>query len=150
MDDLARNPLNIVSDSLQALADGGLDAMAEYWDEEINWRAIEGAPDDVGEMHGRERVRRYFQEWVDLFEGITNVAEELVDLGDDRVLALQRASGRAKLSGAETEMRFAVVYTLRDWKIASGREYMDRAQALAALQRGEGGVRPRTQNLRDW
>jgi ketosteroid isomerase-like protein len=150
MDDLARNPLSIVSDSLQALADGGLDAMAEYWDEEINWRAIEGAPDDVGEMHGRERVRRYFQEWVDLFEGITNVAEELVDLGDDRVLALQRASGRAKLSGAETEMRFAVVYTLRDGKIASGREYMDRAQALAALQRGEGGVRPRTQNLRDW
>jgi hypothetical protein len=43
-----------------------------------------------------------------------------------------------------------VVYTLRDGKIASGREYMDRAQALAALQRGEGGVRPRTQNLRDW
>jgi ketosteroid isomerase-like protein len=133
MDDLARNPLSIVSDSLQALADGGLDAMAEYWDDEINWRAIEGAPDDVGEMHGRERVRRYFQEWVDLFEGITNVAEELVDLGDDRVLALQRASGRAKLSGAETEMRFAVVYTLRDGKIASGREYMDRAQALDAL-----------------
>jgi ketosteroid isomerase-like protein len=150
---MADENVRIVSDSLQALADGGLDAMAEYWAEEIQWRAIEGAPDDVGEMHGRERVRRYFQEWVDLFDGITNVAEELVDLGEDRVLALQRAGGRAKLSGAETEMRFAVVYTLRDGKIASGREYMDRAQALEALRQesqARGGVRPRTQNLRHW
>jgi ketosteroid isomerase-like protein len=139
----------VVADSLQALADAGLAAMAEYWDDEIQWRAIEGAPDDVGEMRGRERVRRYFQEWVDLFDDITNVPEELVDLGDDRVLALQRATGRARLSGAETEMRFAVVYVVRDGKIVSGREYMDRAKALDAL-REEGGVRPRTQNLRDW
>jgi ketosteroid isomerase-like protein len=149
MDDLARNPLRIVSDSLQALADDGLDAMAAHWDDEIDWRAIEGAPDDVGEMHGRERVRRYFQEWVDLFDDITNVAEELVDLGDDRVLALQRATGRARLSGVATEIRFAVVYTLRDGKIVRGREYLNRAQALEALRR-EGGVRPRTQNLRHW
>ena len=146
---MARNPLSIVSDSLQSLADGGLDAMAAYWDDEIEWRAIEGAPDDVGEMHGRERVRRYFQEWIDLFDDITNVAEELVDLGDDRVLALQRATGRARLSGVETEIRFAVVYTVRDGRIVRGREYMDRAKALDAL-REEGGVRPPAQNLRHW
>jgi ketosteroid isomerase-like protein len=146
---VAEGNAKVVADSLQALADGGLAAMAEYWDDEIDWRAIEGAPDDVGEMHGRERVRRYFQEWVDLFDDITNVAEELVDLGDDRVLALQRATGRARLSGAETEMRLAVVYTVRDGKIVRGREYMDRATALDAL-REEGGVRPRTQNLNDW
>jgi ketosteroid isomerase-like protein len=146
---VAEGNAKVVADSLQALADGGLEAMAEYWDDEIQWRAIEGAPDDVGEMQGRERVRRYFPEWVELFDDITNFAEELVDIGDDRVLALQRATGRARLSGAETEMRFAVVYTVRDGKIVRGREYMDRAKALDAL-REEGGVRPRTQNLRDW
>lgn len=142
---MADESARIVGDSLDALAAGGLDAWAEYWDERIEWRAIEGAPDDVGEMHGRERVRRYFQEWVDLFEEITNVAEELVDLGDGRVLALQRAAGRARLSGAETEMRLAVVYTVRDGRIVRGREYIDRAQALEALRResrAEGGVRP--------
>jgi ketosteroid isomerase-like protein len=30
------------------------------------------------------------------------------------------------VSGIETEIRFSVVYTLRDGKIASGREYMDK------------------------
>jgi ketosteroid isomerase-like protein len=135
MDDLARNPLSVVRESLQALADDGLAAMAEHWDEEVEWRAIEGAPDDVGPMRGRERVRRYFQEWVDLFDEITNVPEELVDLGDGYVLALQRATGRARLSGAETEMRFAVVYLVRDGLIVRGREYMDRATALDAVRR---------------
>jgi ketosteroid isomerase-like protein len=84
-----------------------------------------------------------------MFEGITNVPEELFDIGDDRVLAVQRAAGRAKLSGAETEIRFAVVYTVRDGKLVRGREYMDRGAALKALS-AEGGVRPRAQNLRDW
>jgi len=123
--------------------------MAEYWDEEISWRAIEGAPDDVGEMHGSQRLRRYFQEWVDMFDGLTNVAEELIDIGDDRVLAVQRAAGRARLSGAETAIRFAVVYTVRGGKNVRGREYLDRGEALKALS-AEGGVRPRAQNLPHW
>jgi ketosteroid isomerase-like protein len=98
-------------------------------------------------------MRRYLQEWVDMFEGITNVPEELVDLGNGRVLALQRAAGRAKQSGAETEIRFAVVYEVRDGKIVRGREYLDRAQALDAVSRegsAGGGVRSPTQNLRHW
>ena len=150
---MSEDDVRIVRDSLQAYADGGLDAMQEHWDDEIDWRAIEGAPDDVGEIRGKERMRRYLQEWVDMFEGITNVPEELVDLGNGRVLALQRAAGRAKLSGAETEIRFAVVYTVRDGKIVRGREYLDRAQALDAVSRegsAGGGVRSPTQNLRHW
>jgi ketosteroid isomerase-like protein len=142
----------VIADCLEAYAERGLDGMADYWDEQINWRAIEGAPDDVGEMQGPERVRRYFQEWVDMFEGITNVAEELIDLDDDRVLAVQRAGGRAKLSGAETEILFAVIYTIRDGKIVRGREYIDRGAAIAAAraEAEEGGVRPPTQNPSHW
>ena len=150
---MSEDDVGIVRDSLQAYADDGLDAMQEYWDDEIDWRAIEGAPDDVGEIRGKARMRRYLQEWVDMFEGITNVPEELVDLGNGRVLALQRAAGRAKQSGAETEIRFAVVYTVRDGKIVRGREYIDRAQALDAVSlegSAGGGVRSPTQNLRHW
>jgi ketosteroid isomerase-like protein len=43
-----------------------------------------------------------------------------------------RASGRAKLSGIETELTYAVVYTIRDGKIARGREYMTLEEALEA------------------
>ena len=134
---MSRENVELVRASLEAFADRGLDAMAEFWATDIDWRAIEGAPDDVGVMHGPEAVRRYFQEWVDMFDGITNVPEELLDAGDDRVVAVQRAAGRARASGVDTEIRYAVVYTVREGRIAGGREYIDRDRALEAV-----GLRP--------
>ena len=107
----------------------GVDAMAEFWDPDISHRAVEGAIDDAGELHGPEAVRRYAQDWFDMFDDLSVVAEELVDAGDDRVVAVLRMTGRAKVSGIETEIRFSVVYTLRNGKIVQGREYMEKEQA---------------------
>lgn len=117
---------------LQAFADGGLDAMAEFWDPDIDWRAAEGAIDDVGEMHGSVAVRRYIQDWIDTFDGVSVVVEELRDVGDNRVLAIQRLNGRAKLSGTETDLRSAVVNTVRDGEVVRGREYLSVEDALDA------------------
>src|SRR5262245_1112027 len=125
--------VEVVRDSLQALRDEGLDAYTAFWHPAINWRAIEGAPDDVGEMNGEDAVRRYVQDWFDTFDHFSATTEELVDLGGDRVLAVQHISGRAKLSGVETWLRYAVIYTLRGGMIVRGREYADRSEALKAV-----------------
>jgi ketosteroid isomerase-like protein len=130
---MSEENVEIVRRSWQAFVDGGLDALTEYLDPEINWRAIEGAPDDVGEMHGKNAVRRYLQDWLDTFEGITSVPTELIDAGDDLVVAALHVTGRARLSGIETELRYAVVYTVRNGRIVRGREYADRDEALKAV-----------------
>ena len=130
---MSEENVEVARQMLQAFADGGLDAVAEFWDPDIDWRAAEGALDDVGEMHGPVAVRRYIQDWIDTFDDSSVVAEELRDVGDDRVLAIQRVNGRAKLSGVETEIRYAVVYTLRDGKVVRGREYLSLDQALEAV-----------------
>ena len=57
---------------------------------------------------------------------------EVIDAGEDQVVAVLRISGRAKLSGVETDLTFAVVNTIRDGKIARGREYWTKEQALEA------------------
>ena len=62
---MSQENVEVVRRALQAFADGGLDAMAEFWDPDIDWRAAEGAIDDVGEMHGPVAVRRYIQDWID-------------------------------------------------------------------------------------
>ena len=129
---MSQENVEIVRESLAAYTDGGIDAAAEFWDADISWRAIEGAPDDVGEMHGPEALRRYLQDWLDMFDDVTNVPEVL-DLDDDRVVAVQHATGRARASGVQTDIRYAVVYTLRDGKIVRGREYIDRSEALEAV-----------------
>src|SRR5512133_1673553 len=130
---MSQQNVEVVRRMLQAFADGGLDAMAEFWDPDIDWRAAEGAVDDVGEMHGPVAVRRYVQDWIDTFDDFSVVAEELRDVGDDRVLAIQRVTGRAKLSGTETDLRYAVVYTVRDGKVVRGREYLSIDEALEAV-----------------
>jgi ketosteroid isomerase-like protein len=42
-------------------------------------------------------------------------------------------TGRARLSGIATELRYAVLYTLRDGNIVRGREYANRDEALEAV-----------------
>jgi ketosteroid isomerase-like protein len=43
-----------------------------------------------------------------------------------------RISGRAKLSAVETNLTYSALYTFRDGKIARGREYWMRDEALEA------------------
>lgn len=119
-----------VEAALQAMERGGLDSLAEYWADDIDYRAAEGALDDRGPMHGKEAVRAYVQEWLDMFDDCKIEPVELIDAGGDKVIAVLRSSGRAKLSGVETDVTYAVVHTIRDGKIARGREYMTRAEAL--------------------
>ena len=129
---MSQENVEVVRRMFQAFADEGLDGYAEFWGPDIDWRAAEGAIDDVGEMHGPIAVRRCVQDWIDTFDDFSVAVEELRDLGDDRVLSIQRLKGRAKLSGAETDLRFAVVSTVRDGKVVRGREYLSVEDALEA------------------
>jgi ketosteroid isomerase-like protein len=83
-------------------------------------------------MHGKDALRAYAQDWLDTFDDVKTEVVELIDAGGDKVIAVLEVSGRAKLSGVETKLTYAVVYTIRDGKIARGREYATRDQALEA------------------
>jgi ketosteroid isomerase-like protein len=124
--------VDVVLDSFKAFARGGLDAMVPYWDQGIEWRAIEGAPDDVGEIRGVAAMRRYYGEWVEMFDGITNVPKGVRDLGGGIVLSEHHVTGRAKRGGGAMELDYAVIQTVRDGKIVRGREYATVEEALAA------------------
>jgi ketosteroid isomerase-like protein len=56
----------------------------------------------------------------------------LIEAAEDKIIAVVRISGRAKLSGVETDLTYAELHTLRDGKIARGRHYWTRDEALEA------------------
>jgi ketosteroid isomerase-like protein len=87
----------------------------------------------VGDIHGIDALRRYYQEWLDIFDGITLGVQDAREVADGRVVTQQRVAGRAKVSGAETELIYAVVYTVRDGKIRQGREYATLEEALEVV-----------------
>jgi ketosteroid isomerase-like protein len=129
---MSQENVEVVRAAFDAFERGGLDAMAEFWDPKIDWRAAEGALDDVGEIRGEAAMRAYIQDWLDEFDDVHIELEELIDAGD-QVVAVQRVGARAKASGVDTELRYAVVNTVRDGKVVRGREYWTRDQALEAV-----------------
>jgi ketosteroid isomerase-like protein len=115
-----------------------LDFFYEHvWDPAIDWRAMAGAPDDLGPIEGRDAMRRYLEEGLEIFEDVAVEAEEIIDGGEDRVIVVLRITGRARLSGVETELRFAILYMLRDGRIVRGREYATKEESLEAARLSE-------------
>jgi ketosteroid isomerase-like protein len=111
---------------------GGINAVADFWDPQITWRSAEGAIDDVGVIRGVEAMRAYADDWLDNFDDVHFELEEVIDAGE-QVVSVQRITGRARGSGVETELRYAVVNTVRNGKLVRGREYWTRAEALEAV-----------------
>jgi ketosteroid isomerase-like protein len=129
---MSEENVKAVRDAAAAFNRGDLDTWSEFWTDDIDYRAIEGAIDDRGPMHGKAAVRAYVQDWLDNFDNFRSEAVELLDAGEDTVIAVVRNSGLAKLSGIETDLTYAALYTIRDGKIARGREYWTRDEALEA------------------
>lgn len=101
------------------------------WHPDIDWRAIEGAPDDSGVMHGRDRVRAYFVELQESFEDIVVEPLEMLDVGDHVVIDV-RLTARSRGAGVPVELRFAATYLVKNGRLASAREYLTREEAIAA------------------
>jgi ketosteroid isomerase-like protein len=124
--------------SFEGFERGGLDVVARFWHPDIEWRAVEGAADDVGVMTGTDALRRYYQDWIETFEDLRAEVVEVILESDDRVAALIYHSGRGRASRVVTDGRYYVACTIRDGLILSGREYETREQALEAAAPPEG------------
>jgi ketosteroid isomerase-like protein len=129
---MSQENVKTVLDATAAFNRGDLDTWSEYWTDDIDHRAMEGAIDDRGPIHGKDALRAYVQDWLDTFDDFRFEPVELIDAGEDKVIAVMRIRGRAKLSGVETDLTYAALYTIRDAQIARGREYAARDEALEA------------------
>jgi ketosteroid isomerase-like protein len=129
---MSRENVEIVKVAYEAFARGGLDRFMEHFADDVDYRAVEGAPDDSGPIHGTDAVRAWLQDWIDTFDEFWFEPIELIDAGEDTVVAIERFGGRAKLSGVETSQTEAVVYSIRGGKLARCREHPTREQALEA------------------
>ena len=81
---------------------------------------------------GREALARTIASWVDSFDDWREEVEAIRDLGG-HVLVAAKQIGRGKGSGAEVELRYALLYQVDDGKISSMTFYDGVAQALEAL-----------------
>jgi ketosteroid isomerase-like protein len=127
-------PSDVVRSYFGTFESGGVDAAAEFWHPDIEWRAIESAADDVGVIRGHDALRHYYEDWIDTLADLRAEIEEVLFEADDRVAVAVRNSGRGRASGAAAEGRYYVACVVRAGQIVSGREYATREQALDGVR----------------
>ena len=114
----------------EAFARRDLDAILEMAHPEIEAHDPPEMP-DAAVHHGREAVRRDWEQTLDLFEDFTVDVEQVFDAGEEVVLFLHYR-GRGRESGAEVEMQMAHVVTFRGGQAIRFRQFLDRTKALEA------------------
>jgi ketosteroid isomerase-like protein len=116
----------------EAFARGGFDRWMEHWSDDLDHRPARDGLDDRGPILGKDAMRAHIRDWIDTFDEFWFEPVELIDAGEETVVAVERFGGRATLSGIETDQTCGVVFTIREGKIARCREYATRAEALKA------------------
>jgi ketosteroid isomerase-like protein len=96
-------------------------------DPEASWVGV----DEV--YRGHEGLARYMRSVYEAFEDYRPEVEEILDLGDERVLTLAIEHGRGRGSGAEVQAnKTAHLWTLHNGKATQLDLYLDRARAREA------------------
>ena len=83
-------------------------------------------------FQGRQGVRDYFAAIDAAFVAFETEVNELIDAGDDRVVAMTRVTGRGGVSGVAVDQRFAQVWTLQDEAVTRIETYLNPSEALEA------------------
>jgi ketosteroid isomerase-like protein len=91
---------------------------------------------DVAPMRGHQRMRRYWNELWETWDGIRLDPIEVFDAGDGRYVVDVRLWGKGRRSGVEVDQRFAFVYTIRpeDEKIVHAQLLPDVAAAISVAE----------------
>ena len=127
---MSQDHVDVVRRGYEAFARRDLDAALDMMDPKIEARDPPEMP-DAAVHYGREAVRRDREQTLELFDDLTIEVEEIFER-DDQVVLFVHYSGRGRESGATVEARTAHVWTVRDGVAVCLRQYLDRAEALAA------------------
>jgi 2-(1,2-epoxy-1,2-dihydrophenyl)acetyl-CoA isomerase len=82
--------------------------------------------------HGREARVRVQQRWIAEWRDIRQEPEELIDLGDGRVLVYGRQKGSGIRSGAAIDNDWALLFTLSAGRVIREQDFLDHAEAFQA------------------
>jgi ketosteroid isomerase-like protein len=129
---MSQENVEVVKVANEAFVREGLDRFMEHFTDDVVYRAVEGAPADSGPIHGKDAVRAWLQDWIDMLDEFWFEQVELIDAGGDTVVSVERFGGRAKRSGIKIDQTEALVYSIRGGKLARCREYATRHEALEA------------------
>jgi len=134
----AERNIQVVKDAYAAFLRGDIAAILAALTDDIEWEGVkgtEGTLPQAGVRRGKGEVARFFQEVDSTTKFERFEPQEFIAQGDT-VVAVGMYSGIAKANGQRATSDWAMVFNMRDGKVARFREFCD----SAALVRAYGGV----------
>jgi ketosteroid isomerase-like protein len=113
------------------LATGSLSLEVTAPDVVWDMSAFRGWPEQPY-YQGIKGMDAFIREWTEPFEDWKIEVEDYYDAGDD-VVTVCRQVGRARASGADVEMRYAVISTVHEGLQTRWKAYADPGEALKAV-----------------
>jgi ketosteroid isomerase-like protein len=107
-----------------AISRRDLEALQAFYDAnpDFEWQPAADEP-DPSVMRGRTRTLAYARELFETFEDLHSQVREVIDLGPDAAIFQVRHRVRGAASGAEVERSEAHLWTKKDGRFASLREF---------------------------
>jgi ketosteroid isomerase-like protein len=128
---MSQENVEVVRRTIEAFTRRDLDGALQYVhpDAEVDWSESAGV--QMGTYRGTGEIRRFWAEWLDIFEEIVFRPEAFIDAGE-YVVVPNRTYLRGR-EGIEVDAGSTQVWKLRDGKIVWHRLYQDKEAALEAL-----------------
>src|SRR5437660_3491003 len=108
-----------VHEVYDAVARRDRDRVFAFYDEEVELdisRISLAALTGQGVYQGHDGLRAMFRDWYASFENYDEGVEEIIEAGE-YVISVSTGRGRGRTSGADVEMPFNIVWTIRDRRV---------------------------------
>ena len=129
--------VRVVQGAYAAFGRGDISGLLGYMTDDIHWRPVIGTAAHVpfsGERTGKTNVAEFFKQVAESEDFEQFEPREFVAQGDT-VVAIGHYRAVSKATGKRFDSDFAMVFTLRNGKVATFREFTDSAGINAAFAR---------------
>jgi ketosteroid isomerase-like protein len=129
---MSRENVELLERCWEAVARRGPEALLDFADPALEWHVRQDLP-DAGVYRGHQGFRALLERFDEAFEEQGYEPVEFIDAGGEVVVVPLRWWGRGRGSGATVVERYETwVFTVRERRIASVREFRTRDEALEA------------------
>jgi uncharacterized protein len=129
---MSQQNIDVVRAGFEAFARGDIEAVLRLCDEDIVVNEPAEMLDTPPRHRGHSGVLETFAAWPEQWDDYRIEILRTVDI-EDRVVATLHQTGRGKSTGIPVELQTAMVFTVRDGKIAEWSIFLHEEQALEAV-----------------